>query len=103
MAKKKSVLRKTLPLLKLVSELPLSERKSVLKKANGNPLIYQSMREIAHNIINGNVKLNKNKLKKSDLSYLKEISRKENNTKNCNCKKRSRLIQRGAGLLSLVI
>lgn len=100
---KTSALRKTYGFLKELSEQPLPVRKYALKRTNGNPLIYKSLREMAYNVMKGNVKIDKKKLKPSHMKYLKEITKPENITSLCPCKKRKKLVQEGAGILSLLI
>ena len=103
MKKKKSVLKKTYPFLKLVSQQPLSLRKKILKNTNGDKAVYKSLREIAVNTLNGNLKIDRNKLKKADVKYLKNLAREENKTSKCTCNKRKKYIQQGAGILGLLI
>ena len=100
---RKSVLRKTFPFLNAVSRLPLNLNKRVLKVTKGDPAIYKSFREMAFNVQNGNVNINKKKLRPSDIKFLKDITKKENKTSKCSCAKRSKFIQRGAGLLGLLM
>ena len=53
-------LRKSMPLLKGISTLNEAKRKKVLSDVGQDPTIYNALREIAHNTIKGNVKLNTN-------------------------------------------
>ena len=50
--------RKTLPLLKTISKLSKANRSKILSEVGGEDAVYKALREIAHNTIKGNVKLN---------------------------------------------
>lgn len=98
----KSILRKTFPFLKIISELPLKDRKRILRKTNGDQSLHKSLRELSHNYLKGNIKTIK-KPKKSDYLLMRALADKKNKTCKCSCKKRSHHLQKGAGLISLLI
>lgn len=98
----KSILRKTYPFLKIISELPLKDRKRILKKTNGDEALHKSLRELSRNYLKGNIKTKK-KFKKSDLKLMQNLADKKNKTCKCSCKKRSQHLQKGAGILSVLI
>lgn len=105
--KSKSTLKLFYKNFKKISKLPLTERKKALAQANGHPLIFKSLREIAKNVLNRNVKF-KNAdlvdiLDEKIVDYLKKISNRKNSTKSCSCKLRRKYIQEGAGHLSILI
>ena len=95
-----SSLRKSMPLLKGISTLNEAKRKKVLSDIGQDPTIYHALREIAHNTIKGNVKLNNNqklKLKRHNKT-LKALC------VNCKCaKKRKKLVVQSGGFLPLLI
>ena len=103
-----SSISKTLPILDIINKFPDSMRRKILKKFNGNPLIHKSMRELSYNYLKGNVKTTK-KPNKNQLSYMRNITKKENRTVNCHCgkckscNKQSKEIQKGGSLLPLLI
>jgi hypothetical protein len=98
--KKKSVLQKTYPFLKIVSKMPKQSRKTMLKETNGDMDILRSLKELGVNAKLGNLKLNPKKLKKH-LPYINELVNTD--IKTCSCAKRKKLIQKGEGFLPLVI
>lgn len=98
----KSVLKKTFPFLKIISQLPLSDRKKILKHSKGDKLIHKSLRELAYNYLKGNLKTKKQP-KKSDILFMRNLVKKENTSKKCSCAKRAKHLQKGAGILSLLI
>ena len=71
--------------------------KQWMKTNNDDEEIYRSLREISVNTLNGNIKLPKQiKMKlKPHMSSLKKIAKTK--TRECSCKSRRRLIQRGTG------
>lgn len=97
-----SIILKTFPFLKIVSELPAKEREKILKMTNGDESIHKSLRELSYNYLNGNLKTNK-KPKKSDIKLMYELTKEKNRTKYCDCEKRSYHIQKGSGILTFLI
>lgn len=97
---KTSVLTKTYPFLRIVSKLPKKSRDLVLKQTNGDEDIFKSFREIAINSKLGNLKLNKNIMKK----YSPIIDQfAKTRTSSCSCGKRKKMIQKGSGLIAAAI
>lgn len=97
---KSSVLKKTYPFLNIVSKLPKKSRDLVLKQTNGDEDIYKSFREIAINSKLGNLKLNKNIIKKYS-PIIEELVKTR--TSSCTCAKRKKMIQKGSGLIAAAI
>src|SRR5882757_1773832 len=93
-------LRKSLPLLKGISTLNETKRKNVLSQIGKDETIYNALREIAHNTIKGNVKLNntqKQKLQRHKKT-LKSLCLK------CKCaKRRQKLVVQSGGFLPFLI
>jgi hypothetical protein len=107
-----SVLKKTLPFLSIIynSSIPKKSRLMILKKTNGNPDLLNSIREIAHNIKKGNLKIKGNTMKKNAkyIDNLLMTTPKKcihpGKTKKCrNCKKQSKLIQKGDNIFAAAI
>ena len=92
--------RKTLPLLKTISKLSKANRNKVLSELGGEDVIYKALREIAHNTIKGNVKLdNSQKAKlKPHTKTLRSLC-----TSNKCLKRRKKLIIQSGGFLPILI
>lgn len=97
---RRSILRKTLPFLKIVSRLPKKSRKQILRATNGDHDILKSLREIGINSKMGNLKVSK-KLLSRQIPYINKLIK--TNPKKCTCAKRKKLVQKGDGLLALAI
>ena len=95
-------LRKTLPVLKIVSKLNNKNKRSVLNQLGGEKKIFNALHEIAHNTLNGNLKLKKNQINK--LRPHRKVL--ENlcvpSSRKCS-KKRKKLIVQSGGFLPILI
>ena len=100
--KASNCLRMSLPFFRLYTFLPPRMQKDYLKHIREEIVVYKALHELAHNILNGNIKLNKKEenLIKPYRKTLKDLCIASN--KNC-LKKRKRLIQRGAGIVRVVV
>ena len=92
--------RKTLPLLKTISKLSKANRSKILSEVGGEDAVYKALREIAHNTIKGNVKLNNYQKAK-----LKPHARTLRNlcTSNKCLKRRKKLVVQSGGFLPILI
>ena len=92
--------RKTLPLLNIIAKMNNTNRKRILSEVGGDDIIYKALKEIAHNTIKGNVKLNK-----SQKAKLKTHSRtlKGLCTSNKCLKRRKKLVEQIGGFLPILI
>ena len=92
--------RKTVPLLKVIAKLSNANRKKVLSEVGGDEILYKALREIAHNTIKGNVKLNK--YQKAKLKpYSRTLEELCTSTK-C-LKRRKKLVVQSGGFLPILI
>lgn len=93
-------LRKSLPLLNVVSRMKKRKRNVILNEIAGEDILYNALREIAHNTLKGNVKLNndqKRKLKPYN-NTLKNLCIKHK----CS-KRRKKLVIQSGGFLPILI
>jgi len=93
-------LRKSLPLLKVVSKLTKENRKKILSQLGGEDVVYNALREIAHNTIKGNIKLNN--IQKSKLKPYSRTLKELCSTKSCKNKRKKLVVQSG-GFLPILI
>jgi|SRR6266571_1585816 len=95
-------LKKSLPLLKLVSRMTPANRSKILKDVRGDKTVYNALNEIAYN-----TKFRKYKLSSGQLKKLKphaKVINKLSEVKNRNCcSKRKILIQQSGGFLPILI
>src|SRR5882757_1151324 len=95
-------LKISLPLLRVLSRLTPRVRKIVIKEICGELVIYNSLHELAHNTLSGNLKLDKQQLRK--LKPYKPLLKKLCSLSNRKCaKKRKLLVQKGEGILPILI
>ena len=92
--------RKTIPLLNVISKLSKPNRKKVLSEVGGDDMIYKSLREIAHNTIKGNVKLNK--FQKAKLKPYSRTLKDLCTSPKCS-KRRKKLVVQSGGFLPILI
>ena len=100
-------LKKTLPFLQIVSELPAKHRRIILAhpKIGGDQHIFNALHEVSHNALKF-IKLKKNLSKaqlaklKPELKHLKQFCKLKK--RNC-AKRRSKIIQKGSGFLPILI
>ena len=108
---KSSVLKKTFSFLDLLYNrgIPKPLRLKILDKTNGDIDLLNSTKEIAYNVKNGNLKLQKGGSKHD--AYIDEISnttpkacKHSGRSKKCKtCKKQSITLKRGDGFLAIAI
>lgn len=94
-------LRKHFPMLKLISQMNLRARKTILKHQSSDPSFYKAIRELAKNTVNRNIPLsekNKRKLKKDKRHILLLV--KKGHKKH---KRRKLVLQSGRGFFLPVV
>ena len=110
--KEESVLKKTYPFLNLMynHRIPKRTRMVILNKTSGNPDLLNSAKEIAVNIKEGNLKLNKSVTKKisKDLKSIIKCKPKQcqhpGKKHRCKtCVHQANLLQKGDGIFSVAI
>ena len=95
-------LQKSLPLLNVLSKLSPRVRRIVLKEISGEKILYNSLHELAHNTLNGRLKLSTQQVKK--LKPFKRLLQQLCLASNRKCsKKRKQLVQKGEGILPILI
>lgn len=95
-----SSLRKSLPLLKVMSRLKTKNRQNILSEVSNEDTLYNALREIAHNTLKGNVKLNSIQKKKLK-PYSKTLKGLCDKPK-CR-RRRQKLIVQSGGFLPILI
>ena len=95
-------LKKSLPLLRVLSRLAPPVRKIVINEICNELVIYNSLHELAHNTLSGRLKLNKHQLEELEPYHrlLTELCSASN--RKC-AKKRRLLVQEVEGILPILI
>jgi len=95
-------LNKSLPLLKVVTKLPMNSRTRILKELGGEKIVYNALHELAHNTLSGKIPLSK--VQKRKLKPFKKTIEGLCNPRNKKCgKKRKQLIVQSGGFLPVVL
>ena len=100
--KASNCLRMSLPFLKLYAKFPPQMRKIYIKAICDEEIIYKALHELAHNTLNGNIKLNKKQI--NQIKPYRNILRQLCLASNRKCsKKRRRLVQKGGAILPIIL
>lgn len=93
---------KALPILKLLSRLSTKQRNNLLQTIGGDPILFNALKEIISNYLNGYIKLEKSNSK--DFSKQKKKLQKFFCDKTAKCqKKRRALVKQTGGFLPILI
>src|SRR5437868_13481386 len=95
--------RKALPLLKFLANVPDNRIRTYnLKLLDGDPTVFDAMREISGNYLKGRIKLNSSQSKR--LARKKDVLKKFHCSKvRRDCKLRNKVLVQSGGILPLLI
>ena len=100
--KASNCLRMSLPFLKLYAKFPPQMRKIYIKAICEEEVIYKALHELAHNTLNGKIKLNTKQA--IQIKPFKNILKQLCLASNRKCpKKRRRLVQKGGAILPILL